>query len=83
MVITDEVQRPVHDEVGPMSPESLLLLTGLGAQHMWADHQVSQRTRLLAGEADHRDFVLADDERARQVMICVSRAATPEIVIDR
>jgi phthalate 4,5-dioxygenase reductase subunit len=41
------------------------------------------RTRLLAGEADHRDFVLAQDERAAQVMICVSRAVSPEIVIDR
>lgn len=41
------------------------------------------RTRLVAGEADHRDFVLTDDERANQVMICVSRAVTPEIVIDR
>lgn len=41
------------------------------------------RTRLVAGEADHRDFVLTEDERAGQVMICVSRAATPEIVIDR
>jgi phthalate 4,5-dioxygenase reductase subunit len=41
------------------------------------------RTRLVAGEADHRDFVLTEDERAGQVMICVSRALTPEIVIDR
>jgi phthalate 4,5-dioxygenase reductase subunit len=41
------------------------------------------RTRLLGGEADHRDFVLAEDERATQVMICVSRALSPEIVIDR
>jgi phthalate 4,5-dioxygenase reductase component len=41
------------------------------------------RTRLLAGEADHRDFVLTEDERAGQVMICVSRAVSPEIVIDR
>lgn len=41
------------------------------------------RTRLLAGEADHRDLVLMDDEKARQIMICVSRARSPEIVIDR
>jgi phthalate 4,5-dioxygenase reductase subunit len=41
------------------------------------------RTRLVSGEADHRDFVLTQDERAGQVMICVSRALTPEIVIDR
>jgi phthalate 4,5-dioxygenase reductase subunit len=41
------------------------------------------RTKLLGGEADHRDFVLTEEERARQVMICVSRARTPELVIDR
>ncbi|MGZ5064359.1 MAG: PDR/VanB family oxidoreductase [Usitatibacter sp.] len=41
------------------------------------------RTTLLAGEADHRDLVLADDEKATQIMICVSRAKTPVIVIDR
>jgi phthalate 4,5-dioxygenase reductase subunit len=41
------------------------------------------RTRLLAGEADHRDLVLADDERGRNIMICVSRARSDELVIDR
>jgi phthalate 4,5-dioxygenase reductase subunit len=41
------------------------------------------RTRLLAGEADHRDLVLMDHERGDQIMICVSRALTPEIAIDR
>jgi phthalate 4,5-dioxygenase reductase subunit len=41
------------------------------------------RTRLIAGEADHRDLVLTEDERATQVMICVSRAVSAEIVIDR
>jgi phthalate 4,5-dioxygenase reductase subunit len=41
------------------------------------------RTALLRGEADHRDLVLMDDEKAHQVMICVSRARTPEIEIDR
>jgi phthalate 4,5-dioxygenase reductase subunit len=41
------------------------------------------RTTLVAGEADHRDLVLMDDEKATQIMICVSRAMTPEIVIDR
>jgi phthalate 4,5-dioxygenase reductase subunit len=41
------------------------------------------RTALLEGEADHRDLVLMEDEKATQVMICVSRARTPEIVIDR
>jgi phthalate 4,5-dioxygenase reductase subunit len=41
------------------------------------------RTRLLEGVADHRDLVLADDERGEWIMICVSRAATPAITIDR
>ena len=41
------------------------------------------RTRLVSGEADHRDLVLVDDERQAQIMICVSRAVSAEIAIDR
>ncbi|HET7402210.1 MAG TPA: PDR/VanB family oxidoreductase [Usitatibacter sp.] len=41
------------------------------------------RTRLLAGVADHRDLVLTEEEHGANIMICVSRAATPEIAIDR
>ena len=41
------------------------------------------RTRLLAGKADHRDLVLTDRERETHLMICISRALTPEITIDR
>ena len=41
------------------------------------------RTALLHGEADHRDFVLMDDEHESQIMICVSRARSAEIEIDR
>jgi phthalate 4,5-dioxygenase reductase subunit len=41
------------------------------------------RTKLLAGEADHRDLVLAEHERADSIMICVSRAKSDEITIDR
>jgi phthalate 4,5-dioxygenase reductase subunit len=41
------------------------------------------RTKLLAGEADHRDLVLAEHEKADTIMICVSRAQTDEITIDR
>jgi phthalate 4,5-dioxygenase reductase subunit len=40
------------------------------------------RTELVAGEADHRDLVLTEDERARSIMICVSRAKSPELVLD-
>ncbi len=41
------------------------------------------RTKLLAGEADHRDLVLAEHEKADTIMICVSRARSDEIMIDR
>ena len=41
------------------------------------------RTKLIAGVADHRDLVLAEHERADTIMICVSRARTDEITIDR
>ena len=33
------------------------------------------RTRLVAGEADHRDLVLMEHEKAAFIMPCVSRAA--------
>jgi phthalate 4,5-dioxygenase reductase subunit len=41
------------------------------------------RTRLFDGAADHRDLVLSDAERADNIMVCVSRARSPELVIDR
>ena len=41
------------------------------------------RTRMLEGEADHRDLVLADHERKDNIMICVSRARGEDITIDR
>lgn len=41
------------------------------------------KTRVLDGVPDHRDFVLEDDERGSHVMICVSRALTPALVLDR
>jgi phthalate 4,5-dioxygenase reductase subunit len=40
------------------------------------------RTGLLAGEAEHRDFVLTEQERAGAIMICVSRARSAELVLD-
>jgi phthalate 4,5-dioxygenase reductase subunit len=42
----------------------------------------SCRTGLCGGEAEHRDMVLSDDERASQIMICVSRTKGEELVID-
>jgi phthalate 4,5-dioxygenase reductase subunit len=41
------------------------------------------RTKYLVGIADHRDLVLAEHEKADTIMICVSRAKTDEITIDR
>ena len=42
----------------------------------------SCRTGLLAGEAEHRDMVLGEDEKASQIMVCVSRARSTELVLD-
>jgi phthalate 4,5-dioxygenase reductase subunit len=42
----------------------------------------SCKTRLLAGEAEHRDMVLHDEEKEDHIMVCVSRAKSPELVLD-
>jgi len=44
----------------------------------------SCETTVLRGEPDHRDSVLTDDERAQgdRLMVCVSRSATPVLVLD-
>lgn len=42
----------------------------------------SCRTTLCSGTADHRDMVLLEDERATQIMVCVSRATSDELVLD-
>ena len=42
----------------------------------------SCKTRLLEGEADHRDLVLLDEEKVDHIMVCVSRAKTPCLVLD-
>jgi len=40
------------------------------------------RVRFVEGEVDHRDLVLSEAERKREVMICVSRAKSPVLVLD-
>jgi phthalate 4,5-dioxygenase reductase subunit len=40
------------------------------------------RTTLLEGEADHRDMVLMPEETDTQIMICVSRAKSAQLVLD-
>ncbi len=42
----------------------------------------SCKTRLLEGEADHRDLVLLEEEQADHIMVCVSRARSPRLVLD-
>jgi len=42
----------------------------------------SCRTRLLGGQADHRDFVLTPHEKDDHIMVCVSRALSEELVLD-
>jgi phthalate 4,5-dioxygenase reductase component len=40
------------------------------------------KTGLLSGEADHRDMVLTPAERARSIIVCVSRARSAELLLD-
>jgi len=42
----------------------------------------SCKTGLLAGVAEHRDMVLSEEEKADHIMVCVSRAKSPELVLD-
>jgi phthalate 4,5-dioxygenase reductase subunit len=42
----------------------------------------SCRTGLVSGDVDHRDFVLGEAERAGQIMVCVSRARSGDVVLD-
>jgi phthalate 4,5-dioxygenase reductase component len=42
----------------------------------------SCRMKLLAGEPDHRDLVLADSERLSEIIVCVSRAYSPELTVE-
>ena len=40
------------------------------------------RTVYLEGDVEHRDLVLADEEKSEQLMVCVSRARGGELVLD-
>jgi len=42
----------------------------------------SCKTRLIEGESDHRDLVLLDEEKSDHIMVCVSRAKSPCLVLD-
>ena len=43
----------------------------------------SCRTGFISGEVEHRDLVLLEDERRENLMVCVSRARSNELVLDR
>lgn len=42
----------------------------------------SCRTGLISGVAQHRDYVLDEDDQGREIMICVSRALSPLLELD-
>ncbi|HEX4885129.1 MAG TPA: 2Fe-2S iron-sulfur cluster-binding protein, partial [Casimicrobiaceae bacterium] len=42
----------------------------------------SCRTGLVAGDVEHRDFVLGEAERATRIMVCCSRARSGALVLD-
>jgi phthalate 4,5-dioxygenase reductase subunit len=42
----------------------------------------SCRTALLAGVAEHRDYVLDEEDHDKEIMICVSRAQSPLLELD-
>ena len=42
----------------------------------------SCRTGLIAGDVEHRDFVLGEDERASAIMVCCSRARSGALTLD-
>lgn len=40
------------------------------------------RTRYLEGEPEHRDYILDDEDRRHDVLICCARSKTPLLVLD-
>ncbi len=42
----------------------------------------SCKTKLVSGDVDHRDLVLAEHEKAANIMVCVSRARSGDIEIE-
>jgi phthalate 4,5-dioxygenase reductase subunit len=42
----------------------------------------SCRTGLVSGDVEHRDMVLDEEEKAANIMVCVSRARGGELVLD-
>ena len=42
----------------------------------------SCKTKYLAGDVDHRDYILSEDEREMYLTTCVSRASSPMLTLD-
>lgn len=42
----------------------------------------SCKVGVLAGEVEHNDYILSDDERTKCMTVCVSRARSPVLVLD-
>lgn len=62
---------------------SVLLQAGVHVAHSCESGTCgSCRTRMIEGQADHRDMVLMPDEQDHQIMVCVSRAACNQITLD-
>lgn len=71
----------------PVGESILSVLEANGIDVPWSCREGLCRTcevPLLAGTADHRDYVLSDAERAaqRSVLICVSRSGGGELLVD-
>ena len=83
-----EIQLGAGGPVLPVPPERTVLEVVLdsGADVLFSCEEGtcgSCETTVLAGEVDHRDALLTDDERvAGQMLLCVSRAACPRLVLD-
>ena len=84
-----EIQFGEGGEVVPVGPDQTVLEV-MRAHGYTVETQCTQglcgtcEQRVLAGEVDHRDLVLEDDEKAENtcMMVCVSRAKSGRLVID-
>ena len=63
VVVADEMQRSVHDEVGPVRAKRLALLARFATKHLRADDEIAQRhgrSHRRSGEREHvRRVILA------------------------
>ncbi|MDR7283547.1 vanillate O-demethylase ferredoxin subunit [Pseudomonas corrugata] len=82
-----ELARSGMEVTVPANTSLLDALEGAGIMVPYSCREGLCRTcecRVLAGEIDHRDYVLSDEERASNAVIlqCVSRAKTSRLVLD-